>query len=235
MRSNTILWLAFAAIAAFTACVQRVDADFYDPENHFIFEIIDNNMAVKITNYVGGKTNVRIPSRIQGLPVTVIGFGAFLGGQWQMVPGSNSMTWVYFNPIASVTIPYGIIRIEGDAFSHNHLTEITIPGSVAYMGLGAFQWNSLFTVTIDYGITHIGSTAFNQNYISYLSIPSSVTHIDMLAFMNNQLTSVAVPNSVVYIGSGAFVGNQLTHVFISNSETYINEWAFDDGVTITRY
>ena len=53
----------------------------YCPESDFSFRIIDNGRAVEITGYVGNNTVVHIPSRIRGLPITHIGFGAFVGGE----------------------------------------------------------------------------------------------------------------------------------------------------------
>jgi len=41
-----------------------------------------SSLAITITNYRGSDADVRIPERIQGLPVTHIGDGAFVGGEW---------------------------------------------------------------------------------------------------------------------------------------------------------
>lgn len=236
MKNEIILGFTLVIIAMFTACAQpRIEADLFDPENHFLFEVIDSGTAIEIIGYVGGRTDVRIPPYIRGLPVTVIGEGAFLGGEWQMLPGNNFLTWVYLHPIASVTIPNGVIRIGSSAFAHNNLTEVTIPGSVAYMGLSAFAWSGLLSVTIEYGIIYIGSTVFNHNRINKIILPCSVTHIEAGAFMDNQLTSVAISDNVIYIGWAAFRYNYITSVYIPNSHAYVHEWAFDPKVSITRY
>ena len=51
----------FAVFSAFSQ-------EQYDPAEHFIVRLIDNGNAVEIVKYIGGKTDVRIPPRIQNLP-----------------------------------------------------------------------------------------------------------------------------------------------------------------------
>ena len=80
MKTNVTLLLAAITLAAFASCADplRGELDLYCPEDHFLFRTIDNSTAVEITGYVGGRTDVRIPPYILGLPVTVIG-GMHLG------------------------------------------------------------------------------------------------------------------------------------------------------------
>jgi len=211
MKMKYAVCLAAITMAAFSACADpmRGFAGLFCPEDHFEWEVIDGAAAVKITGYVGGRTDVRIPPYIQGLPVTVIGELAFLGGERQYPPIGQEI--IPRHSIASIIIPYGITHIKFSAFAHNNITNVTIPGSVIYIGTNAFGWNyQLRSVTIQEGTTHIGVGAFNHNHIYSVTIPNSVTIIETVAFMDNQLTSVVIPNY----------------------NAYVSEWAFDQGVTV---
>ena len=121
-----------------------------DPEGDFVFRIIGDGRAVEITGYVGSNTDVRIPDRIQGLPVTVIGAGAFEGNQ-----------------LTSVSIPDSVTHIGKDAFAgafaRNQLTSVSIGNSVEHIGVMAFIDNQLTSVIIPNSVTHIGQWAFARN------------------------------------------------------------------------
>jgi len=176
-------------------------------ESDFAFTIIDNATAVEITAYVGNTTDVRIPERIQNLPVTHIGSRVFLGREW-VEDGENTI-FIPGNPLTGISIPDSVTHIGDKAFAGNRLTEVTIPDSVVYIGDGAFEDGSLDHVTISNSVTHIGNFAFAGNWLSYVHIPNSVTHIGEKAFVSNRLDFVIIPNSVAYIGAWAFDANIL--------------------------
>ena len=180
MKNKAALCLAAIALAAFAACADptRGEAEPFCPDSHFLHEIIDGGDAVMITGYVGGRTDVRIPPYIRGLPVTMIGDLAFVE-----VVEENEMF-----------------------FFRGHLTTVTIPDSVISIGGFAFASNQLVTVTIPDGVTHISDRAFAANQLVSVTIPYSVIHIGMAAFAVNQLVSVVIPNKNVWIDPffGAF-------------------------------
>ncbi|WP_461256871.1 leucine-rich repeat domain-containing protein [Treponema sp. R80B11-R83G3] len=125
-----------------------------DPESDF--KVTKTANAVTITQYVGNKTAVNIPSRIQNLPVTIIDDCAF---QDQ-------------NKITSIIIPNGVTSIGEYAFMNcASLTNITIPNSVKSIGKNAFNLCvKLTSVTLPNSITTIGKDAFR-----YCSALISVT------------------------------------------------------------
>ena len=135
-------------------------------------------------------TDVVIPSKYDGLPVTSIGDGAF--------------SWC---SITSVTIPDSVTTIGSSAFYWcSSLTSITIPDSVTTIGDEAFSYcQSLTSVTIPDSVTTIGDWAFRYCWsLTSITIPDSVTTIGDLAFAScDSLTSITVdPDNSVYHSSG---------------------------------
>jgi hypothetical protein len=101
-----------------------------NPERDFKAEPV-NGKGVKITEYLGDKWKVIIPTRIQGLPVTCIGSNSFENKK-----------------LVGVKIPGSVTEIGGVAFIGNQLTSVKIPGRVTKIGNGAFEGNLLTSVTI---------------------------------------------------------------------------------------
>jgi len=189
----------------------------YCPESDFSFRIIGNGTAVEIIRYVSGNTDVRIPARIQGLPVTVIGEEAFWGNQ-----------------LTSVTIPDSVAHIGDFAFNGNRLTSVIIPDSVTHIGNEAFADNGLTSVSISNNVTHISRGAFWNNMLASVIIPDGVTHIHFAAFWaNTPLASVIIPDSVTYIGDRTFSGNHITSVSVP-SHAQVHPEAFNQAVTVIR-
>jgi len=85
----------------------------YDFEGDFTWETSRDGLI--ITGYLGEKKDVRIPSQIQGLPVTGIGKGAFQGRRFvqerSQYSGCMESKWVTGHKIASVTIPNSVSYI----------------------------------------------------------------------------------------------------------------------------
>ncbi len=148
------------------------------------------NESIMITGYNRSTNVVSIPDKLNGLPVTSIGGGAF--------EGCTSLT--------SVTIPDSVTSIGGSAFSEcAGLSSVTIPGSVTSIGESAFfRCTSLESVTIPDSVTSIGYEAFSYCRLTSVTIPNSVTSIGYEAFSYCRLTNVTIPNSVTSIGYAAF-------------------------------
>src|SRR5438477_10825348 len=113
------------------------------------FTYTTNNGGITITRYTGTSSVVVIPDTITGLPVTVIGGGAFY----------------YWTNLTTVIIPSSVTSIGDSAFGGCHsLTGVIIPNSVTSIGYSAFRaCTSLTDVTIPNCVTIIAHAAFSHS------------------------------------------------------------------------
>jgi len=200
-------------------CVCIAHTQQYDPESDFKVKVIQGGREIEILEYLGSKQEVRIPSRINNLPVTIIGEDAFTRKR-----------------LNNVTIPGTVYQIENNAFRDNQLTGITMPDSLTEIGSRAFANNRLTNVNLPDGVTKIGREAFRNNQLTNITIPNSVTTMGSGAFERNQLTGVTIGNRLRTIEITAFADNKLTNVTIPPNVTSIGNNAFKGnqitGITI---
>ena len=155
--------------------VSAVFAQQYNDASDFDVGYANENSALVITDYFGKNMAVRIPPRIENLPVIAIWNEAFAG-----------------KGITSVTIPDGVLLINDGAFVNNNLTSITIPDSVIRIEMSAFTKNKLTSITIPNSVVYIGAVAFMGNNLTSINIPSSVKAIGDGAFRNNTITRITI-------------------------------------------
>jgi hypothetical protein len=166
---------------------------------------------------------VVIPSTIDSLPVTAIGFRAF----------------AVCTTLTNVTIPDSMKTIGYGAFAQcSNLTSVTIPNSVTSIEESAFGLcTHLTSVTIPNSVTSIEKTVYWLcTGLTSVTIPNSVTNIGQAAFKDcTNLTSITIPNSVIKIASWAFFNcASLTSVTIGNGVTNIEMVAFSDCPSLTK-
>ena len=111
--------------------ITRINADGFV----HIFSVNEN----EINRYNGNKTNVIIPSVINGIIIRGIGNGAFRE-----------------KGLTSVTIPNSVTSIGNEAFAKNQLTSVIIPNSVTEIGWFAFRENQLTSITIGANVRFVG-------------------------------------------------------------------------------
>jgi hypothetical protein len=179
------------------------------------YKLASDGKSYSVSQYSGTATDVIVPAKYNGIPVTSIGERAFYN----------------CTGLSSIAIPNSVTSIGQRAFSYcAGLTSVTIGNSVASIGDYAFcNCTGLTSVTIPDSVKSIGDYAFqNCAGLTSVAIPSSVTSIGGKAFSYcTGLTSVTIGNSVASIGGYAFKGcAALTSVTIPASVTSIGDYAF---------
>ena len=131
---------------------------------------VNDDGSVCIVKYVGEATNVQIPEKTDGKPVTSLGDFVFSGNRTVtgiIVPGSVKSigNGVFGNcgSLRQIVLQEGITAISYEAFyACRSLTNIRIPESVTSIGKYAFnRCVSLKEINIPGSVTSIGVSAFN--------------------------------------------------------------------------
>ena len=192
------------------------------PASSFEYEEFeDGDITVTITKFVGGETDVVIPSQINGYPVVGIAPHAF----------DN------FTNITSITIPESVVEIEGYVMGR-YTTEDYITGDVFD---GCTNLKEINVNENNEYYSSVNGVLFNKNKTSLIKYPMGKTNskysvlknvisIEYGAFSNcTNLKSVSIPNGVNNIEEFAFSGcTNLNNITIPVSVTSIGYSAFDD-------
>jgi len=186
--------IVIALIAALIAPIWA--QDYGTTPDGFYWELTPDGRGIIVGDYTGTATSVRIPDRINNLPVVQIGDSAF----YQK------------NTITSVVMPNTVTSIGETAFQRcTRLTSVTFSSSLTTIGTSAFNaCTALTSITLPSNITTIGIRAFSDcTALTTVSLPASITNIGNLAFRGcTALTTVTIPASVTRItfGANAFQG-----------------------------
>lgn len=193
-----------------------------------------SNGKATITKYKGSASNLEIPNKLGGVPVTAIGENAF---------GSCES-------LKNVTIPNSVIKIGREAFSCcESLEKISIGSSVAAFGEFVFDYcKSLKNISVEPNNPYFSSiegVLFNKNKSTLIlcpegmsgkyKIPDNTTIIGNMAFYNCELlTSIAIPASITSIGNRAFQHCwHLSSMNIPKNVTTIGDSAFASCDSLT--
>ena len=196
------------------------------------------------------ETDIVIPSKYEGLPVTTIGNSAFY----------------YSFTLTSVEIPDSIISIQSHAFTYCEKLQFNEYENCKYLGNADNPYmalvevadksgdsykihestkiiadsvfanlDNLMTVVIPDSVQTIGAATFyGSTKLENLTIGKGVVSIDEQAFaLCYGLKKVVIPDGVVSLGEKVFYGCEMTEIVIPDSVTSIGERAFQDCKELT--
>ena len=137
------LALALMAVLSFAGCNGKGGIAKAAPESDFEFELSDDGTFIALTKYKSNAKNLVIPETIQGLPVEVIyGFEKNKNIKSVVIPSSAKVirggAFTMCLSLEKVTLPEGLLYIEGLAFSQTGLASVTLPKSLEYLDFLAF-------------------------------------------------------------------------------------------------
>jgi len=148
-----------------------------------------NGNGILIDAYDGTTTTVRIPERINNLPVVEILDQAFKGN----------------TRITSVTIPNSVTYIGGEAFMGcANLTSVTLSSSLTEIHCRAFSGCAKLTsITLPTSIRAIaGGAFFNCSALTTINIPDSVTSITFGIETYNVFHNASILSTNQFSGTG---------------------------------
>lgn len=196
---------------------------------------IRKNKAV-IESYGGEYEELTIPSKLNGYPVSEIGYGAFKNNKH----------------IKKITIPKGVKIIGEDAFSGcKNLEKVVFPKGLTTIDSGAFNnCKKLGEINIPNSATNIDSSAFDgtkwlkskskgvvyAGKVAYgykgktpksITIKKGTLAIADSAFGCKKIQKVKLPKSLKIIGFGSFECTKLKSLVLPNKLEVIDDCAFD--------
>ncbi|MDR2734090.1 MAG: leucine-rich repeat domain-containing protein [Spirochaetota bacterium] len=181
----------------------------------FTVIMTDDHTGVVITQYTGTAAVVRIPAKIQDMPVFVISRRAFYGNK----------------NITSVIIPEGVSNIGDFAFeSCPNLASVILPQSLVRIGQYAFRWCvQLKALTLPENVQMVGSGAFMVTALESITLPAGLTKLPDWMFSGcANLRSVHIPEGVTHIPDYIFGGTALAAITLPASIRSIGELSFRD-------
>ncbi|MCL2443638.1 MAG: leucine-rich repeat domain-containing protein [Treponema sp.] len=170
-----LVFVSFFILLFFTFLTSK---SYYNSEKDFQFVISPDGKSVEIVNYIGEKKEknvIRIPPKINNMPVTRIGENAFngIGLADILIPDNVLYIGNYaFSGNRSVYEMYirqggNIMLTPALAASSNWLNKINIPENVTFIGEGAFLYNMIVEIKIGENVTLGGETraaVFSNNF-----------------------------------------------------------------------
>lgn len=186
------------------------------PADTFDYTVDDGDIT--IDQYHGESALVRVPDKIEGLPVTKIGAYSFSG----------------CDSLKELQLPDSITEIGDCAFQSSNLEEVNIPASLERVGYRIFGGSKAEKSYLDeeYAVLN-GHILYLYNGTSEsVTLPESITSISGGAFSKENAKSVKeidIPNCVTFIGEAAFRGcENLERIHLPEAAVMEGSYGFED-------
>ena len=162
----------------------------------------------------------------------------------------DSFSFHQCSSLSNIEIPYGVTKIEGNAFSQTNLSEIEIPETVTYFGGSVFDGSKLTSLHIPASVTTMWGTLVKGCPITSVTFDQSpgedLTWYNAGVYGDGGLTSMSGPISIteldfpsrlIYLGQHFFRGcTQLARlIFRSTTPPTIQSSDFGFANTPTIY
>lgn len=206
-----------------------IPGDDYPPVNENDFEYISlDDGTLGIIRYSGDAQKVRIPAKINGIPVTVIKGEAFnnldnLQGVFLEEGIKIISTWAFSNctNLSEVILPDSLETIEAWAFHVcSSLTSILLPDNLKPTDYNPFPYSDIIPQVHDTNpryevVDGVLFDKIDKILVSYpatatrsvYEVPEGIVSIAVYAFnQNTSLKQVILPSSLREIGGIAFAG-----------------------------
>ena len=245
-------------IVDFTLCVAPGStAEAYAKANNFALEYFTESglryeiltdaetgdQYASIITYDGTDPQLVIPETLQDVPVTEIGYRAFLENA--VITGVTLPSTLkkigdrafMFTNVGDIDLPAGLEIIEEGAFAQMpNLTAINIPGGVKELPYMVFYNDvNLASVTLNEGLEKIGSDVFSScSGLKSLILPDTVKELGENTFQNcTSLASINFPAGLTYIPYACFDNAGLTTLTIPENIVSIGGGAFGRCAKLT--
>lgn len=183
------------------------------------FEYDFSGSGVIITEYLGGESQVEIPSTIEGTPVTAIGNSAFA---WN-------------TDISKVTVPASVMAVEVYAFSGCvSLTSLYFMGNAPACGAGVFNnCPETLVVYYDEGTTGWGDTFGGRKTVPRQPVPPvtpEITYSTPVPQPDGSLTFV-----ITYTGTLEWSSDMATWSEVEDATPEAGEYTVNTQAVAARF
>lgn len=246
MKKILKMFLVFSCIAGLVLPAQTIFADennVYQDSQGVTYREYDG--YYEVSDYSGSGGEVTIPSEINGIPVTEVGWDAFDDINLKTdiyLPDSittiESFAFSHSSGVVSVRLPSGLQIIDSYTFSDcTGLKNINLPDGLKIIDYEAFaDCSSLTDITLPDGLTTLGDDAFrNCDSLKNMKLPDSVVHIGTSVFAGcSGLEHVTLPTKMSSIPMYMFTGcSSLAEISIPEDVVSIGYCAFDGCKSLT--
>ena len=204
----------------------------------FEYELTDDGKGVRLTNYTGLETAIKIPAEIEGMPVTEIKWIFDSSGKEMLdalgMPAKLSSGKQLYEPILeTVVIPNSVKKIIMDYASsrvRNKLKYVKLSESISELSNDLFsECKKLEYIYIPDSVVSIGDNAFANTALKSIDVPDGVSLGRGVFRECSNLEKFILPKNIKEIPESFFNGCKSLHnIDIPESVTSIGERAFFD-------